>query len=183
MNNLNNIFANNNNNNNNNANKNNNVNNNNNTNTNNNNNNNTTNKKPTNNKKSAPAANNKKSAPTPSNSKEKIYEKTLKNVLTCQDYAQLFIVVSTRVKNVNNTIEAVHRAMEMQETCHLLKFFLVSDSPNLRDAAILTEVVAKTFLNHLYELYKDPCCKEIIQKTINAHKSLLKSLTLLVNSM
>ena len=177
MNNLNNIFANNNNNNNN-------ANNNNANNNNNNANNNkaVNNKKPiaTNNKRPAPIANNKKPAPPPSNSKEKIYEKTLKNVLTCQDYAQLFIVVSTRVKNVNNTIEAVHRAMEMQETCHLLKFFLVSDSPNLRDAALLAEVVAKTFLDHLYELYKDPCCKEIIQKTINAHKSLLKSLTLLL---
>jgi len=114
------------------------------------------------------------------NSIEKIFEKTLKNVLSCQDYAQVFIVISTRVKDVNSTIEAVHRAMEMQETCNLLKFFLVSNSPNLKPCIVLIESVAKTFLQQLYLLYKDPCCKEIIQKTINANKLLLKSLALLV---
>ncbi len=94
----------------------------------------------------------------------------------------MFIVVSTRVKDVNTTITAIHRAMEMQETCNLLRFFLVSNSPNLRAAALLTEVVLKTFLDELYQIYKDPCCKEIVQKTINAHKSLHKSLSSLLKN-
>ena len=114
---------------------------------------------------------------------EKVYKQVLKDVLVCQEATKVFIARATHVNDVNVTIDAVHRAMEVAEACNLFTFFLVNSSPNLKASVLLLDLVVKTFQKELTKLKNDPCCEEIVSKTIEVNDSLIKSLNKLKRNL
>lgn len=116
---------------------------------------------------------------------QKVYEEALKDVIACQEGAQVFSVLATHCRDVNLTISAVHRAMEMNKVCGLFKLFIINNSPSLLASVALIELALKKYQDDLYKLEGLPeeiGCKKIVRKTIEINKKLLKSIRKMRNT-
>jgi hypothetical protein len=122
----------------------------------------------------------------PMSNRQKIFAKTLKDVLVCQDATQVFMVLATHCQDVNLTIPAIHRAMEMNKVCGLFKLYIINNSPNLLATVALTELSLKVFQDSLYKLdsLQDANnCKKVIRKNIEVNKNLLNSIKIMRNHL